>query len=139
MADKMDFPLALRSEGSSVPMAGGEEFSLQPCTQAEESAPKRKKAPTAGLDGCAPKQSGEEVNKEEPCRAVDPQLTALEGEEGDHSSYEEFMEGIKARYAANVQRLLGNHPNVVWVDFPACCVHPPGVDFSKPPSTPSRL
>jgi hypothetical protein len=125
MADKVDFPLA--PDGSSASMAGGgEEFSRQP----------KRKSPTAVLDGSAPKRRGEEASEEEPCRAVDTQLTALEGEEGDHSSYEEFMEGIKARYAANVQRLLGNHPNVVWVDFPACCVRPPGVDFSKPPLPP---
>jgi hypothetical protein len=35
--------------GSSVPAASDEEFSLQPCSLAEESAPKRRKASMAGL------------------------------------------------------------------------------------------
>jgi hypothetical protein len=46
------------------------------------------------------------------------------------------MEGIQTRYAANVQRLFGNDPNAVFVDFPSCCVRPPGVELPKP-CTPS--
>lgn len=164
MADKKNLSLSLSAGGSSVPMAGGEEFSpmsctaksmgfslqrctqaksmgfsLDPCTQASEeacigdqSAPKRKKAPTAVLDGCTPKRRGEEVSEEEPWRAVDSQLTVLEGEEGDDSDYEEFMVGLRASFAANVEKMFANSPNVMFVDFPSCCVRPPGVEFPKP-------
>jgi hypothetical protein len=137
MADKEEFSLDLSVGASSAQTAGVEVFKLQPCKKAEESAPKRKKAPAAGLDGCAQKKKGEEGSEEEPCRAVDPQLTVLEGEEGDDLDHEEFMVGLRARFAAKVERMLANTPNVVLVDFPACCVRPPGVEFPKPPSTPS--
>jgi hypothetical protein len=118
MADK-EFSFDLSAGGSTLLTAGCEEFSLQPCTQAEERAPKRKKA-----------------SDEEPWRAVDSQLTVLEGEEGDNSDYEEFMVGLRASFAANVDRLLASNPNIMLVDFPACCVRPPGVEFPKPPCTP---
>jgi hypothetical protein len=131
MADKEEFSLDLSASVSSAQTAGDEEFSLQPCTKAEESAPKRKKAPAAGLDGCAQKKKAEEGSEEEPWRAVDSQLTVPEGEEVYDMDHEEFMVGLRARFAAKVERMLANTPNVMLVDFPACCVRPPGVEFPK--------
>jgi hypothetical protein len=113
MADKNELSL-----DPSVPMAGGEEFSLKPCNQAEDSAPRRKEAPTAGLDGCATKRREEEASEKEPWQAVDSQLTVLEGEEGDDSDYEEFMVGLRASFAADVQKMFANCPSMISLDFP---------------------
>jgi hypothetical protein len=123
MADEKEFPLSLSAGGSNAPTAGGVEYSLQPCNQAGESAHKRKNAPTASLDGCAPKRKGEE-----PWQAVDSQLTVLEGEEGDDSDYEEFMVGLSASYAANVQKLIANNP-FIWTSYG---VRHPGVELPNP-------
>jgi hypothetical protein len=128
MADEKEFPLSLSTGGSSAPIAGGVEYSLQPCNQADESAHKRKKAPTAVLNGCAPKRRGEEASEEEPRRAVDSQLTVLEGDEGDDSDYEEFMVGLSASYAANVQKLIANNP-FIWTSYG---VRHPGVELPNP-------
>jgi hypothetical protein len=94
-------------------MAGGEEFSMQPCTKADEIAPKRKAA-TAGLDGCAPERTGEEVNEDEPWRAVDSQLTLLEGEEGADRGFDEFIVGLRASFAANVRKIFANNPSMTF-------------------------
>jgi hypothetical protein len=60
----------------------------------------------------------------------------LEGVVGDDSDYEEFMVGLRASFDVNVERMLANNLNIMLVDFPACCVRPPGVEFPKPPYTP---
>jgi hypothetical protein len=113
MADEKEFPLSLSTGGSSAPIAGGVEYSLQPCNQAGESPHKRKKAPTAVLNGCAPKRRGEEASG-----AVDSQLTVLEGEEGDDSDYEEFMVGLRASFAADIEKMIANSPFLMLTSTP---------------------
>jgi uncharacterized caspase-like protein len=128
MADDREFVLSLSAGGSSTQTSGGVEYSLQPCNQADESVHKKKKASTASLDGCAPKRRGEEASEQEPRRAVDSQLTVLEGEEGDDSDYEEFMVGLSASYAANVQKMIANNP-FIWTSYG---VRHPGVELPNP-------
>jgi hypothetical protein len=117
MAENKESPLDL-SAGGSAPMANSEESSPQPCTQMEESAPKRK-APTSGLDGCAPKRREEEVvGEKEPWRAVDSQLILQEGEEGATPGFDEFMVRLRASFAADVKKMFANSPSMMSVDFP---------------------
>jgi hypothetical protein len=136
MAENKESPLDLSAGGSSAPMAGGEEFSLQPCNQVEESARKRK-APASGLNGCAPKRRGEEVvGEEEPWRAVDSQLILQEGEEGTTPGFDEFMVRLRASFAADVKKMFANSPSMMSPDFPKAS-DLPTADQQKFPLDPS--